>query len=138
VRSRIAGLYAGASDYLAKPFEMEELLARVYAQLRSHRHDETYQWGPIALSPTRRTCTIDGEPLPLTALEFRLLALLMSAQGRVYSKDTIQERLYDDDMPSSNAVEALVSRLRTKLHDVGIAHVVENLRGLGYVIRERA
>ncbi len=138
VRSRVAGLYAGASDYLAKPFEMEELLARVYAQLRTHSHGETYCWGPVTLSPARRTCTVDGVPLPLTALEFRLLALLMGAQGRVYSKDTLHERLYDDTMPASNAVEALVSRLRTKLHEVGVEHVVENLRGLGYVIRERA
>ncbi len=136
VRSRVAGLYAGASDYLAKPFEMQELVARVYAQLRRRTRPDVYRWGPVTLSMARRNCTVDGQELALTALEFRLLALLMAEQDRVYGKDTIQDRLYAETVPASNAVEALVSRLRSKLDRAGVKGMVENLRGLGYVIRE--
>jgi DNA-binding response OmpR family regulator len=136
VRSRVAGLYAGASDYLAKPFEMQELVARVYAQLRRRARPDVYRWGPVTLWTSRRVCTVDGTDVPLTALEFRLLALLMAEQDRVYGKDTIQDRLYEETVPASNAVEALVSRLRAKLDRAGVKDMVENLRGLGYVIRE--
>jgi DNA-binding response OmpR family regulator len=135
VRSRVIGLYAGASDYLAKPFDMQELLARVYAQLRPGRH-EVHAWGTIALSETQRWCTVDGEELALTALEFQLLALLMANQGRVFAKSTLVERLYDGEAPASNVLEVLVSRLRTKLAGAGLEGVVENVRGMGYVIRE--
>jgi DNA-binding response OmpR family regulator len=136
VRSRVVGLYAGASDYVAKPFEMQELLARVYAQLRRPGASEAYAWGPILVSEADRNCLIGGSPLPLTALEFRLLALLVANQGRVYSKSTLVERLYQSDTPASNAVEALVSRLRSKLADCGVEGVIETVRGIGYVIRE--
>jgi DNA-binding response OmpR family regulator len=135
VRSRVVGLYAGASDYMAKPFDLQELLARVYAQLRRGRQ-EVYTWGTIALSETDRVCTVDGEELPLTALEFRLMALLMANQGRVFDKDTLEERLYETEAPSSNVLEVLVSRLRAKLAGAGLEGVVENVRGMGYVIRE--
>ena len=137
VRSRVAGLYAGASDYLAKPFEMEELLARVYAQLRRREGDEAYHWGPLTLYPSRRACTVDGVEVELTALEFRLLELLLAGKGRVFAKDTIIDRLYDDVAPAHNAIEAIVSRLRAKLAAAGADDVVENIRGLGYVVRER-
>ncbi len=138
VRSRVAGLYAGAGDYLAKPFEMEELLARVYAQLRRRSSDDVHHWGPLTLSPARRACSVDGTDVELTALEFGLLELLMTAQGRVFAKDTIIDRLYEDDVtPAHNAVEAIVSRLRAKLTAAGAEGVIENIRGLGYVVRER-
>ena len=136
VRSRVVGLYAGASDYVAKPFDMQELLARVYAQLRRNGAAEIYSWGPMRVSEEDRNCLIDGVPLPLTALEFRVLALLMANQGRVYSKTTLVERLYGSETPASNAVEALVSRLRSKLGECGLDGVVETVRGIGYVIRE--
>jgi DNA-binding response OmpR family regulator len=138
VRSRVAGLYAGAGDYLAKPFEMEELLARVYAQLRRRQSDDVHHWGPLTLSPVRRTCTVHGDDVELTALEYGLLELLLTAQGRVFAKDTIIDRLYEDDVtPAHNAVEAIVSRLRAKLTAAGAEGVIENIRGLGYVVRER-
>jgi len=138
VRSRVAGLYAGAGDYLAKPFEMEELLARVYAQLRRRSSDDVHHWGPLTLSPARRACTVDGREVELTALEFGLLELLITAQGRVFAKDTIIDRLYEDDVtPAHNAVEAIVSRLRAKLAAAGAEGVIDNIRGLGYVVRER-
>jgi len=136
VRSRVVGLYAGASDYLAKPFDMQELLARVYAQLRRPGRDEAVKWGAIELRESERVCTVDGEPLSLTALEFRLLALLLANQGRVYAKATLEERLYDAQAPSSNVLEVLVSRLRAKLAEAGVEGVVDNVRGVGYVVRE--
>ena len=136
VHSRVIGLYAGASDYMAKPFDMQEFLARVYAQLRQPEKPEVHTWGPILVSERERMCTIDGEPLPLTGLEFQLLTLLLANKGRVYTKAMLEERLYDGDAPASNALEVLVSRLRSKLAASGVDGVVETLRGIGYVIRE--
>jgi DNA-binding response OmpR family regulator len=138
VHSRVVGLYAGASDYVAKPFDMQELLARVYAQLRRRGRERVVTLGPLALSLADQVCTVNGEELPLTALEFRLLAILMGHPGRVFPKAAIEERLYEDRVPSSNAVEVLVSRVRAKLEESGAGGVIVNVRGLGYVIREPA
>ena len=137
VRSRVAGLYIGATDYLAKPFDMQELLARVYAQLRSRGNQEVYTVGSVTLSVADRTCTVGEDVLSLTAQEFALLELLIANQGRVFSKTTIEDRLYRAAPPSSNAVEVLVSRLRGKLSAAGVKDLVETVRGLGYVTRER-
>ncbi|MBW6457127.1 MAG: response regulator transcription factor [Trueperaceae bacterium] len=136
VHSRVVGLYAGASDYMAKPFDMQELLARVYAQLRRRGRERVVTLGPLALSLADQVCMVNGEELPLTALEFRLLAILMGHPGRVFPKATIEERLYEDRVPSSNAVEVLVSRVRAKLEATGVGGVIVNVRGLGYVIRD--
>ncbi len=136
VHSRVTGLYAGASDYVAKPFDMHEFLARVYAQLRRPGGGEAYAWGPIVVSERERACLVDGERLPLTRREFELLTLLLANTGRVYTKATLEERLYDDDGPGSNALEVLVSRLRSKLAASGVDGVVETVRGVGYVVRE--
>lgn len=135
VHSRVIGLYAGASDYMAKPFEMQEFLARVYAQLRRPNASGAYAWGPIVVSERERVCQVDGEPLPLTRREFELLVLLLANTGRVYTKATLEERLYDADGPGSNALEVLVSRLRSKLAASGVDGVVETVRGVGYVVR---
>jgi len=136
VHSRVVGLYAGASDYVAKPFDMQELLARVYAQLRRRGRERVVELGPISLSLADQVCTVHGEELPLTALEFRLLAVLMGNVGRVFPKVAIEDRLYEDRVPSSNAVEVLVSRVRSKLEAKGAGSVIVNVRGLGYVIRD--
>jgi DNA-binding response OmpR family regulator len=135
VQSRVEGLYAGASDYVAKPFDMQELLARVYAQLRKSHRPGVVRAGSVEVDFDERACRVDGEPVPLTAQEFRLMALLVEHRGRVFSKTTIEERLYDIEGPASNAVEALVSRVRSKLADAGAEDAIETLRGLGYVVR---
>lgn len=137
VRSRVAGLYIGAADYVAKPFDMQELLARVYAQMRSRGRQDEYSVGGLTLSVLDRTCMVGDEILDLTAQEFALLELLMANQGRVFSKATIEDRLYREATPSSNAVEVLVSRLRSKLTAAGVRGLIETVRGLGYVTRER-
>ncbi|HEX7040222.1 MAG TPA: response regulator transcription factor [Trueperaceae bacterium] len=138
LRSRVAGLYIGADDYLAKPFDMQELLARVYAQLRRRGRPEVYDAGPVSLSLADHTCAVRGRPLDLSPQEFNLLALLLANQGRVFSKNAIEDRLYREAPPTSNAVEALVSRLRSKLAAAGVDDLIETVRGIGYVVRERS
>lgn len=137
VASRVRGLYAGAADYLAKPFDMQELLARVYARIRTRARARLDAWGPLALSAGERSCHVDGERLELSAQEFQLLALLVGHQDRVFSKDTLEQRLYPYEAPASNAIEVLVSRLRRKLADAGVHDAIQTIRGLGYVLRRR-
>jgi DNA-binding response OmpR family regulator len=135
--SRVRGLYAGAADYISKPFQMEELLARVFARIRARERAraEVVQWGGLTLSTVDRTCRVDGAWLELTAHEYHLLALLLENQGRVFTKDTLIERLYDGADAGPNAVEATVSRVRRKLAAAGAGSVVETVRGLGYLVR---
>jgi len=135
VASRVRGLYAGAADYLSKPFEMQELLARVYARLRTRERAGVLAWGPITLSVPDQSCLVNGEPLDLTAHEHELLATMLANQGRVFSRTDLEDRLYAGRLPASNAVEALVSRLRKKLAKAGLGDVIVTVRGLGYVVR---
>lgn len=136
VASRVRGLYAGAADYVPKPFDMQELLARVYARLRTRAREATSEWGPLTLSTAERSCRVDGDHLDLSAQEFQLLALLVENQGRVFSRTTLEERLYPQEPPASNAIEVLVSRLRRKLAGAGVADAIQTVRGLGYVVRD--
>lgn len=136
VSSRVRGLYAGAADYLSKPFEMQELLARVYARLRARARAGELAWGPITLSVPDRSCLVNGEPLDLSAHEHELLSTMLANQGRVFSKTDLEDRLYASRLPSSNAIEVLVSRLRKKLAKVGVDDVIVTVRGLGYVVRD--
>lgn len=135
VASRVAGLYAGASDYLAKPFDMDELLARVHAQLRRRGETTTLTWGPLEVSTHLQRCTIGGSTVALSASEMRLLTLLLARPGRVHARTALEHSLYGDRLPASNAVEVLVSRLRGRLAEHGLEHVIETVRGLGYVVR---
>lgn len=136
VRSRVEGLYAGASDYLSKPFEMIELVARVEARLRGRTQPRTLVHGALSVHVDRRVCTVEDVEVALGAQEFRLLELLMTNKDRVYSKDDIEDRLYRDGGTSSNAVEALVSKLRRKLTEAGAENPITTVRGFGYVIRD--
>jgi DNA-binding response OmpR family regulator len=136
VESRVRGLYAGAADYLAKPFDMHELLARVYARLRTRTRERAYRWGPLELAADEGVCRAHGNTVELTAQERALLELLLANQGRVYGKATLEERLYPEEPPASNAVEALVSRVRKKLAAAGVEGAIRTIRGLGYVVRD--
>lgn len=128
---KVAGFDAGADDYLAKPFHVEELLARIRALVRrAAGHASTVlEHGPLALDTRAARVSYRGNPVQLTALEYRLLAYLMHHMDRVVSRTELIEHLYDQDFDrDSNTIEVFVGRLRKKID----AHVIETVRGLGY------
>ena len=134
---KVAGMDAGADDYVAKPFHMEEILARVRALLRrsaGHAKNEI-EAGPLRLDTRTSRVTVDGAPVKLTSHEYRLLAYLMHHQGRVVSRTELVEHLYDQDFDrDSNTIEVFVGRLRKKLP----ADLIETVRGLGYCLESPA
>jgi two-component system OmpR family response regulator len=128
---KVAGIDAGADDYVAKPFRMEEVLARLRALIRRAAGHATaeIECGGVRLDTRSGRVTIDGAPVKLTAQEYRLLAYLMHHQGRVVSRTELTEHIYDQDFDrDSNTIEVFVGRLRKKL-GVDVIHTV---RGLGY------
>jgi two-component system response regulator QseB len=133
VSDRVAGLDAGADDYLVKPFSLDELAARMRALLRRDvaRGDNVLRNGDLVLDPAARTVTRAGAPVDLSNREFALLAALLERPGTALSKPQLEERLYGwGDEVESNAVEVHVHNLRKKLG----ARVIRTIRGVGYVI----
>ena len=128
---KVAGIDAGADDYLAKPFHMEELLARVRAQVRrfaGHAKSEI-ECGPLRLDTRTARVTCNGQPIKLTSHEYRLLAYLMHHNERVVSRTELVEHLYDQDFDrDSNTIEVFIGRLRKKIP----ADMIKTVRGLGY------
>lgn len=132
---KVAGFDAGADDYVAKPFHMEEVLARLRALVRRSAGHATSELsvGPMMLDTKSARVTVDGMPIKLTSLEFRLLAYLMHHKGKVVSRTELVEHLYDQDFDrDSNTIEVFVGRLRKKL---GV-NVLHTIRGMGYCISE--
>lgn len=132
---KVQGFDAGADDYVAKPFHMEEVLARLRALIRRAGGHATAELscGPLLLDPKGARVTVDGKAIKLTSLEFRLLSYLMHHKGRVVSRVELVEHLYDQDFDrDSNTIEVFVGRLRKKL---GV-DVLRTLRGLGYCLTE--
>ncbi|MER2266962.1 response regulator transcription factor [Methylobacterium oxalidis] len=132
-RERVEGIDAGADDYLAKPFRMEELLARLRAILRrtAGHASPILRFGAVELDTRSRSAAVSGRPVSLTALEYRLLSCLLHHRGQVVSPGALLEHLYETGAErEANAVEALVTRLRRKL---GVP-VIETRRGHGYIV----
>ena len=130
-QERVFGIDAGADDYLAKPFEMEELLARLRAVLRRSAGHASATLSLGALSLDTRTCrvTLHGRPVPLTAHEYRLLAYLVHHRDRVVSRTELTEHLYAQDFDrDSNTLDVFIARLRRKLG----AETIRTVRGLGF------
>ncbi len=130
---KVQGFDAGADDYVAKPFHMEEVLARLRALLRRATGHATSELvcGPVRLDTKSGRVVVDGNPVKLTSHEYRLLAYLMHHTGRVVSRQELIEHIYDQDFDrDSNTIEVFVGRLRKKL---GI-DMIQTIRGLGYRI----
>ena len=132
---RVAGLDTGADDYLAKPFNLAELEARVRALLRRANQGSgpDLVHGALRLDMAGRRLYRDGEPLELSAREFAIVELLLLREGRVVTKQQISEHLFGwEDAGSANALDAFVYRLRRKLEPSGVD--IRTIRGMGYLI----
>jgi two-component system, OmpR family, response regulator PhoP len=134
-QDKVVGLEAGADDYLVKPFEYPELAARVKALLRRSLKaaSDVLTLGPVAIDFSAQAAMLDGEPLELTAFEYRLLEFLVRERARVVTKQELADYLYPhDEDRDSNVLEVLIGRLRRKLDPQGTLAPIETLRGRGY------
>jgi two-component system OmpR family response regulator len=133
VSQRVQGLDAGADDYLLKPYDLDELLARIRAMLRraAGRAETVYTYKGVSINAVTREVTVDGEPVVVTAREWAVLEPLLASPGAVFSRAQIEQKLYGwkDDI-SSNAVEVYIHGLRRKLG----ADLIQNVRGVGYSV----
>ncbi len=135
---RVAGLDAGADDYLAKPFELDELLARIRALLRrvAPETDSVVTVGELSLDPRRHEVRRGDEVIELTRTEFEILHLLMRNDGIVLERGVMYERIWGYDFESSSrSLDVHVGYLRRKLEDGGHARMIDTVRGVGFVIR---
>lgn len=135
VADRVAGLNLGADDYLIKPFDLDELTARVHALVRRHkgRSQPELCLGSLCLNPLSRSVTLHGQPLNLSQREFTLLHALLEAPGDVLSREQLEESLYGwGEEIASNAIEVHIHNLRRKLG----SSWVRNVRGVGYKLVE--
>ncbi len=132
---KVAGFDAGADDYVTKPFNMAEILARIRALVRraAGQASSEITCGPVVIDTTGAKVTVDGMPIKLTSLEYRVLEYLMMHMGKVISRSELVEHLYDQDFDrDSNTIEVFIGRLRKKLG----ADVLHTIRGMGYCVSE--
>ena len=144
VSDRVAGLDAGADDYLVKPFALEELMARLRAMLRrqmpSHASESmSLTFGDLALDPVTRDVTVAGEQIRTTRLEFSLLELFLRHPRQVLTREVIFDRVWGYDFGlNSNSLEVYVGYLRRKTESGGRPRLIHTVRGVGYVLRDTA
>jgi two-component system response regulator BaeR len=131
---RLLGLELGADDYICKPFSPREVVARVKAVLRRTRDGQTIQAQGLVLDEQRYMATLHGRDLELTALEFRLLQLLVERPGRIYGRQQIMEKIYPDDrFVSDRTVDSHIKKLRKKIEAVAPeATLIHSVYGVGY------
>jgi two-component system response regulator QseB len=135
VRDRVAGLNAGADDYLVKPFDLDELIARVHALIRRHAGSgaSTQAFGPLVVDAVARTVRLRGALIDVSAREFSILEALMRTPGAVLSREALEEAVYGwQQEVSSNAIEVHLHHLRRKLG----SDVIRNVRGVGYRVAD--
>jgi DNA-binding response OmpR family regulator len=134
VRERVLGLEAGADDYLVKPFDVDELLARVHALLRRATGHARLRCGPLEVDRVARSVQLNGARVDLTSREYALLLHLLYHAGKVVTRSELLSRVWETHYdPSSNFVEVHISRLREKLGEG--ASMIETVRGMGYRLR---
>jgi two-component system OmpR family response regulator len=131
---RVEGIDAGADDYMSKPFQIEELLARIRSVIRrsAGRGSSILTIGRVSLDERSMTLKVDNAPIELTLLEYRLVAYLMHQRGHVVSQSELSDHIYGVDELSSNAMEVLVARTRRKIG----SGFIETRRGFGYIVPE--
>jgi DNA-binding response OmpR family regulator len=133
IQQRIEGLDAGADDYVLKPYDLDELLARIRALIRraAGRAEPIYEHKGVSINPATREVAVRGEPVVLSAREWAVLEPLLARPGLVLSRTQLEEKLYGwKDEISSNAVEVYIHGLRRKLG----AELIQNVRGVGYMV----
>jgi DNA-binding response OmpR family regulator len=142
VPDRVAGLEAGADDYLVKPFAFEELLARIRVQLRRHQAQDTgevLRFGALAIDLAAHEVRLGDRRIDFTAKEFELLELFMRHPRQVLTRVLLYERIWGYDFGGeSNVIEVYIRALRQKLEAAGAPRLIHTLRGVGYVLREDA
>ena len=140
VPDRVAGLDAGADDYLVKPFSFDELLARVRAQLRRHQPTtsvDILHFADLTLNPTTHEVHRGDQRIELTAREFELLTLFMQHPKQVLTRDLIYDRIWGYDFGGeSNIIEVYIRYIRSKLEEDGSPRLIHTVRGVGYALRE--
>jgi two-component system alkaline phosphatase synthesis response regulator PhoP len=136
VGTKVEMLNAGADDYLAKPFHVQELLARINVQLRKRTLGAAQKIGDMTIDPVRRQVLWGEEEVRLSPREYELLAYLAGQPGRVYSRKEIETNVWGEDLPpSSNVVDVHIANIRGKLREVGGYGVIRTVRGVGYALK---
>jgi two-component system, OmpR family, response regulator MprA len=140
VPDRVAGLEAGADDYLIKPFAFEELIARIRVQLRRRQRDEhpaVLRYAGLTMDTAAHTTTVNGRRVELTAKEYELLELFMRNPQQVLTREVIYDRVWGYDFGGeSNIIEVYVRYLRQKLESQSEPRLIHTVRGVGYILRE--
>ena len=141
-KDRVTGLDAGADDYVTKPYNLQELLARIRALLRRGQSSlaPIMEWGNLTLDPSSCEVTYQEKPLTLTPKEYRLMELFLRHGSRVLSRSTIVENLWSyEETPQEDAVKAHIKRLRQKLKNAGAcSDLIETVYGLGYRLKQNS